>query len=248
MIAFSCIVITSLSIYSFIVTGSLKKQTDIEELTDEEKEFSNLKEHEKIIKVLRIVFGTRGLNTTVIMNFIVDTGLFVLFGIGLQTMLVNAGISLAWLGIIMFAGNIIQSFSSKIVHKVSSFINNSFKRTIYFTSLTVLAAGFIMFNNPVILIVFYILANFWQGAASVIEPAKIEKKLSDDISPYWFSIKIILISALTTGMQSYCFVHHFSIFSLNAVFMTVVTVVLAASDFGFFLKKNKVKMVLLIEI
>lgn len=238
VIAFSCIVITSLSIYSFIVTGSLKKQTDIEELTDEEKEFSNLKEHEKIIKVLRIVFGTRGLNTTVIMNFIVDTGLFVLFGIGLQTMLVNAGISLAWLGIIMFAGNIIQSFSSKIVHKVSSFINNSFKRTIYFTSLTVLAAGFIMFNNPVILIVFYILANFWQGAASVIEPAKIEKKLSDDISPYWFSIKIILISALTAGMQL-LLCASLSIFSLNAVFMTVVTVVLAASGFFGFLFKEK---------
>lgn len=188
--------------------------------------------------MLKTVFGTKELSATVIMNFIVDTGLFVLFGIGMQTMLVGAGVGVAWLGVIMFSVNLVQSFSSKIVHKVSSLINSPFKRTVYFASLAALAAGFILLNNPVMLIAFYILANFWQGAASVIEPAKIEKSLSDDISPYWFSIKTILTSALTAGMQL-LLCASLAVFSLNSVFMTVVAVVLGASAFLGFIAKEK---------
>lgn len=240
VIALSSAIITVLSVYALMTTGSLEKSAD-EAKTDEEKEFSNLKEGKKIWEAIKTVFTKKGLNTTVIINFIVDSGLFVLLALGIQPMLVESGLSMSLLGIVAFSVNIVQSIASKFVNKVSSFINNAFKRTIYFASLTALVSGFIVFNNPALLIVFYILANFWQGASSVIEPTKVEETLSDDISPYWFSAKTIINSGLAAGAQL-ILASALNVFNVDIILMAVTGIITVISAvLGFFFKNKREK-------
>ena len=116
----------------------------------------------------------------------------------------------------------------KYANKISSIVNSTLKRTLYFASLTALAAGFIVFNNPLLLIAFYILANFWQGASSIIEPAKVEEKLPDDITPYWFSAKTIINSALAAAVQL-ILASAFKVFSVDIILTAVIGVITVAS-------------------
>lgn len=227
VIALSSAIITVFSVYSIITTGTIE-DADKQEMTDEEKEFSHLKEGKKIWQGIKTVFTTKGLNTTVIINFIVDSVLFVLLALGVQPMLDESGLSLSLLGLVAFSANIMQSVASKYANKISSIVNSTLKRTLYFASLTALAAGFIVFNNPLLLIAFYILANFWQGASSIIEPAKVEEKLPDDITPYWFSAKTIINSALAAAVQL-ILASAFKVFSVDIILTAVIGVITVAS-------------------
>ncbi|MDR1195225.1 MAG: MFS transporter [Endomicrobium sp.] len=231
VIALSCVIITALSVYSFFSTGSLKN-------ISEDKAGSETKESKKILQAVKTVFKIKDIKSIVILNFIVDTGLFVFMALAIQTMFVNAGLSVAWLGIIMFSANLVQSLASKIVKKVEFLINNPLKRTVYFSALAAVAAAFMVFNDPVLLIVFYLLANFWQGASSIIEPTKIEEHVSDDISPYWFSFKTAFMSVLSTGVQLLlCLI--ISNVALDGILFAVIGIVTAASAFLGFVVKNK---------
>ena len=85
-----------------------------------------------------------------------------------------------------------------------------------------------MFNNPLLLILFYILANFWQGASSIIEPAKVEEKLPDDITPYWFSAKTIINSGLAAAVQL-ILASAFKVFSVEIILTAVIGVITVVS-------------------
>ncbi len=238
VIALSSAIITSFSIYSIFKTGTLKKTENKEEQSGEEKELSNFKEGKKIFSALKTVFTTKDLSSTVIINFVVDSGLFALLALGIQPMLIASGLSMSWLGILAFAVNIIQSISSKFANKVSSLINNAFKRTVYFGTLAALVSWFFIFNSPAALIIFYVLANFWQGASSVIEPAKVEESLSDDVSSYWFSVKTVINSALTAGVQL-LLASALAVFQVESILVAAVAGIAVLSGFLGFVFQNK---------
>ncbi|MDR1941823.1 MAG: MFS transporter, partial [Endomicrobium sp.] len=221
VIALSCAIITGLTFYSLFNTSSLKKHTNIQD-------DASVNEFKKIKNALKTVFKKKEIKSIVLMNFVVDTLMFVFLALAAQTMLIKSGLNVAWLGVIMFSANIAQSLASKIANKAASLINNSFKRTIYFSFLAASAAAFMVFNNPFILIIFYLLANFWQGISSVIEPAKIEKHISDDVTPYWFSVRTIIVSLMATGMQLLmCLL--IDITSLNGILLVIAGIVTGAS-------------------
>ncbi|MDR3113510.1 MAG: MFS transporter, partial [Endomicrobium sp.] len=238
VIAMSCITITGLSIFSLIFSSSFEKSADDKEFSPIEPSVGKKKEFFDAVKA---VFKIKDLRSVVILNFIVDTGLFVFLALAVQTMLTGAGLGIGWLGIIMFAANLVQSLASKIVEKVSSLVNNAFHRSVYFMSLAASAGGFMVFGSPVFLILFYIFANFWQGAASVIEPSKIEKNVAQDKLPFWFSAKTAMTSLLAAGMQVLIAVS-IENFALKSVLAAIAVIITAVSVlFGFALKDTKQK-------
>ncbi|MDR2192733.1 MAG: MFS transporter, partial [Endomicrobium sp.] len=237
VIAMSCVVITVLTIFSFISTSSIK-----EDLTGEKQPDSAPAKGKKFFEAFKEVFKIKDLKITVILNFLVDTGLFVFLALAVQTMLTDAGLGVGWLGVIMFAANLVQSLASKIVEKAASIVNNAFKRSVYFASLAVSAGAFMIFGNPVFLILFYILANFWQGAAVVIEASKAEKNVSQGIIAYWFSAKTALTTALSAGMQIFLCVL-ISNAALDAILLGITGIItLISVFFGFAAKDRKIKI------
>ncbi|MDR2426869.1 MAG: MFS transporter [Endomicrobium sp.] len=243
VIAMSSILITFLSIYSLIMTKSIADNRQ-EEKTKEEKQFSNLKESKKIWNAVKTVLTTKNLNTMVIINFIIDSGLFVFLDLGMQLMLHNEGNGLRTLaiGIVVFSASLMQSVASKFVSKVSSFVNNYSRRIVYFTSLTALVAGFLVFHNFFFLIAFYLLASFWQGTSSVVEPAKVEKTLSDNISPYWFSAKIVINSVLAAVVEliiALLLFNNFAYATILMLMMAAITVFSAILSSSFSKRKNQ---------
>ncbi|MDR1695518.1 MAG: hypothetical protein LBR69_02645 [Endomicrobium sp.] len=203
------------------------------------KTFSKLAERGKIMEGIKTVFKTKGLNSIVILNMFVDNAMFGVLSVGIQTMLINSGIGISFLGAVIFAANLIQSLASKIAPKAARMVSSPARRVLYFSGLLALSAGIIMFNNPVIVISVFLLANLWQGISSVIEPSYIAKHLPEDISAYWFSFKIISTTAISTVFQL-AIAALLQMFGVNYLLTGSIAAVLAVSMIlGLLFKDNK---------
>lgn len=201
VIALSSVIISLFTLYVIKTAKTFTAGQISEEEKNQERTYSELKEYRKVFEGIKTVFTTKGLNSLVILNMIVDNIVFGVLSVGIQSMLMGCGIPISWLGVIMFLVNTTQSFAGKIAAKASSAVTDRTNRFIYFAFLFALSCAVVVFNNPVMIIVLFVLVNFWQGISSVTEPSLAARHLSAGTSAYWFSFKIISTTAISTLMH-----------------------------------------------
>ena len=217
------VVILAAAIDVFVTIGAIFKthkesvETTIEDDDEETAAFREMKSDEKgfkgiksyILKIfapMKDVAKDKQTFSFVLTNLLVNSVFFAITTLLLQpimsVLIPSSQMLELYLAIIYFVANGLQSLSKKFALKLNPILQRPIVRTIFFTGMAVLSAGFLMTSNPLFLITLFVAVNFFYGVSSVSEIMDVHDILPDKIRPQWLALKTIVGILVATGVQA----------------------------------------------
>ncbi len=186
------IIISSLTVITFLSTRNLKFNDRASKIVEKDKAKKEVKQkktlkqrtQEFFAPVTELTKNKKAFSYAAI-NVIVNNIFIVVLSFFFQPSLEATGLNIGFFGAIYFAADMMHSISANLFSNVRFVVEQKIVRNVIFAALAALFALFVVTGHPVALILIFIAINFWQGVAELSEDTAVYETLSSDNQVRW---------------------------------------------------------------